>query len=73
MKVNRTEEMGPLGLNDRGQGMSGLTQVAEASIKSWVTETGTIGAVAASIVGTFALPVASLPEEAFRTSYIHDK
>lgn len=38
-----------------------LTEVTEATIQSWVTETSSIGPVAAAIIGTVALLVALLP------------
>lgn len=46
----------------------GLTEVAEASVESRITETGSVGAVAAPAIGTVTLLIALLPIEALRTA-----
>lgn len=46
----------------------GLTEVAEASVESWITQTGSIGPVAAPVIGTITLLIALLPIEALRTA-----
>lgn len=46
----------------------GLTEVAEASVESWITQTGSIGSVATPVIGTIALLIALLPIEALRTA-----
>lgn len=45
-----------------------LTKVAEAAIESRVTQTGSVGPVAAAIVGTVALFMAQFPVEALGTA-----
>ena len=47
---------------------AGLTQVAEAPVESRVTQTGSVGAVAAPVVGTVTLLITLLPIQALRTS-----
>lgn len=44
------------------------TQVAEASVEAWITQTGAVGAVAASVIGTVTLFIALFPKEALRTA-----
>lgn len=46
----------------------GLTEVAEASVQSRVTQTGSVGPVAAPVIGTVTLLIALLPIEALRTA-----
>lgn len=46
----------------------GLTEVAEASVESRITQAGPVGPVAAPVVGTIAFLIALLPVEAFRTT-----
>lgn len=46
----------------------GLTEVAEASVESWITQTGSIGPVAAPVIGTITFLIALLPIEALRTA-----
>lgn len=48
--------------------MERLTEVAEASIESRVTQTGSVVPVAAAIVGAVALFIAQFPIEALRTA-----
>lgn len=42
--------------------------MAEASVESWITQTGSIGPVAAPVIGTITLLIALLPIEALRTA-----
>lgn len=49
--------------------MSGLTEVAEASVESGVAEAGPVRAMAAPVVGAVALLVALLPVETLRTAW----
>lgn len=44
--------------------------MAKASVESRITQTGSIGAVAAPIIGTITLLIALLPIEAFRTAIL---
>lgn len=45
-------------------------EVAEASVESRITQTGSVGPVAAPVIGTVALLIALLPIEAFRTAIL---
>lgn len=45
-------------------------EVTEASVESRITQTGSIGPVAASVIGAITLFVALLPIEAFRTTIL---
>lgn len=49
--------------------ISGLTEVAEASVESRIAEAGAVGPMAASIVGAVALLVALLPVETLGTAW----
>lgn len=42
--------------------------MAEASVESRITQTGSVGPVAAPVIGTITLLIALLPIEALRTS-----
>ena len=46
----------------------GLTEVAEAPVEPMVTQTGSVGPVAASIIGTVTFLVALFPVKALRTA-----
>lgn len=46
----------------------GLTQVAEASVESRITQTGAVGPVAVPVIGTITLFITLLPIEALRTA-----
>ena len=46
----------------------GLTEVAEASVESRITQTGAVGPVAAPVIGTITLFITLLPIEALRTA-----
>lgn len=46
----------------------GLTEVAETSVESRIAQTGSVGPVAAPVIGTVTLLIALLPIEALRTA-----